>query len=115
MKKKIALLTVLMILLNMFAPYSVLFTNTVYAATGTIEENPVVFTNLGIVNKGTNRMLKVQVAIASEEVINGLDLKFKIDTNSITPCNKNTGSAIANIALSSTVSDYFLGTYQTKT
>ena len=115
MKKKIAFLTVLIILLNMFAPYSVLFTNTVYAATGEIEENPVVFSNLGIVNKGTNRILKVQVAIASEEVINGLDLKFKINTNSITPCNKNTGSAIANIALSSTVSDYYLGTFQTKT
>ena len=100
MKRKIAFITLLAILINIFAPYSALFSNNVYAATGQIEESPVIFNNLGITTKGTNRILKVQVAIVSEEIINGLDLKFKVDTNLITPCNKNTGSAISNIALS---------------
>ena len=33
-KKRIALLTVLIMIINLFAPYSILFKNTVSAATG---------------------------------------------------------------------------------
>ena len=114
-KKRIALLTVLIILFNMFSPYSILFNNTVLAATGNIEEKPVIMNNLGITQKGANRILKIQVAIASEEIINGLDFKFKIDKTKITPCNKNTGVASTSISLVFGQNDYYGGTIQTKT
>ena len=114
-KKRIALLTVLIMIFNMFSPYSILFNNTVYAATGEIEEKPVIMNNLGITTKGANRVLRVQVAIASEEIINGLDFKFSIDKTKITPCNKNTGIANNTISLIFSPNDYYGGTIQTKT
>ena len=114
-KKRIALLTVLIMIFNMFSPYSILFNNTVEAATGEIEEKPVIINNLGITQKGANRILKVQVAIASEEIINGLDFKFSIDKTKITPCNKNTGAANTSISLVFSQNGYYGGTIQTKT
>ena len=107
-QKRIALITVIIMLVSMFSPYTALI-NTVKAATGTIEEKPVVFNNLGITTKGNNRILKVQVAIASEEIINGLDLKFTIDTDRIVPCNKNTGTETTNMAMAAAQNAYYAG------
>lgn len=84
-RKRIALITVIAIIMNLFSPYSVLFKHTVEAATGAIEEKPVVFNNLGITDEDGNRILKLQIAIASHEIINGLDLKFSIDKTKIVP------------------------------
>ena len=49
-KRKVALLTVIIILLNLFSPYIPIFNNTVFAATGVLEENPLILNNLGITN-----------------------------------------------------------------
>ena len=113
-KKRIALATVIIIILSMFSPYSVLI-NTAQAATGTIEAEPVVFNNLGITTKGANRILTVQIAIASEEIINGLDLKFTIDTDRIVPCNRNTGAQTTNMTLATLQNTYYSGMVMGKT
>ena len=88
MKKRIALLTVFIIIMNLFAPYSVLFNSTVQAASTQIEEHPIVLTNLGITQKTQGRVLAVQVALSSETVIKGMDLQFKVDSTKLKPCNK---------------------------
>ncbi|MCI8620546.1 MAG: hypothetical protein HFJ50_01670 [Clostridia bacterium] len=113
-KKRIALLTVFILIINLFAPYSILFKNTVEAATGTIEENPFILSNLGITQKGANRMLTVQLGIGTEEVINGLDLMIKVDTNKLKPCNKNTGAPMNSINLITAQSDYCTGNFYIK-
>ena len=113
-KRIVALCTVLIMLINMFSPYTLLI-GTAEASTGTIEEKPVIFNNLGITTKGSNKILTVEIAIVSEEIINGLDLQFKVDRSKITPCNKNTGAASSVITLNSTQSDYCLSTFQKKT
>lgn len=114
-KRKVALLTVIIILLNVFSPYIPIFNNTVFAATGVLEENPLILNNLGITQKGNNRILKVEIALVSEAVINGFDLQFKVDPSKLSPCNKNTGSATNSIAMITTPSDYYAGTLQIKT
>ena len=114
-KRKVALLTVIIILLNLFSPYISIFNNTVFAATGVLEENPLILNNLGITQKGNNRILKVEIALVSEAVINGFDLQFKVDPNKLTPCNRNTGSATSSLPMIMSQSDYYAGTLQIKT
>ncbi len=110
LRKRIALITVLIIILNLFSPYSVLFKNTVSAVSNTVEENPVIINNLGIKKKGANRILTVQIAIASETLAKSMDLNFKItDTSKFTPCHKTTGAANTTFNFITAFSDYFLG------
>ena len=54
-EKKIALITLLVMILNMFSPYSILFNNISKAATGVLGENPIIINNLGVTKKGSNR------------------------------------------------------------
>ncbi len=115
MKKRIALLTVFIIIMNLFAPYSVLFNSTVQAASTQIEEHPIVLTNLGITQKTQGRVLAVQVALSSETVIKGMDLQFKVDSTKLKPCNKNTGADATAIAMISAQNTNNLATFQKKT
>ena len=115
MKKQIALLTVIILLLNIICPYISIFNSSVYAATGILEENPLIINNLGITQKGTNRMLTVEIALVSEAIINGFDLQIKVDPSKITPCNRNTGAANTSIAMITQISDYYIGTLQLRT
>ena len=50
-EKKIALITLLVMILNMFSPYSILFNNISKAATGVLGENPIIINNLGVTKK----------------------------------------------------------------
>lgn len=94
-KKRIALLTVLIMIINLFAPYSILLKNTVSAATGTLEEKPVLLSNRGIELKNSVRVLCVQLGVATEEIFNGLDIVLKFDASKITPCDKASGATTA--------------------
>ena len=114
-ERRIALAVLIIMIVSLFSPYGVLFQTTVQAATGTIEEKPLVFNNIGITQKGSNRILRIQVAISSEEIINGLDLRFSIDTNRITPCNKNTGAASTLATMIMAQASYYAGNIYTKT
>ena len=114
-KRIIAFLVLMAMLLNMFSPYTILFNNVANAATGVLEEYPLILNNLGITKKGSNRILTVELALVSEAVINGFDFQFKVDTTKLQPCNKNTGSAATGIGLITAQSDYYLGTLQIKT
>ena len=114
-KNRIALLMVIIMLLNLFSPYIPLLNNRALAATGVLEENPLILNNLGITQKGANRILNVEIALVSEAVINGFDLQFKVDTSKLSPCNKNTGAATSSIAMIMSQSDYYAGTLQIKT
>lgn len=97
-RRKIVLITVIAIIINLFSPYSVLFNHTVYAAaTGTIEEKPVVFKNYSVTDDGGNRILKLQIGIASHEIINGLDLKFSIDQTKLVPWDLEFGEESSDI------------------
>ena len=113
-KKQIAIITIIIMLLNMFSPYVTLFNNISYAGTGVLEENPLIFNNLGITTKGSNRILKVEIALVSEAVINGFDLQFKVDTSKLVPCNKNTGTETTSIGMITAISDYYMGNLYTR-
>ena len=114
-KRIIAFLVLMAMLLNMFSPYTILFNNVANAATGVLEEYPLILNNLGITKKGSNRILTVELALVSEAVINGFDFQFKVDTTKLQPCNKNTGSAATGVGLITAQSDYYMGTLQIKT
>ena len=53
-KRIIAFLVLMAMLLNMFSPYTILFNNVANAATGVLEEYPLILNNLGITKKGSN-------------------------------------------------------------
>ena len=112
-EKKVALITLLVMILNMFSPYSILFNNISNAATGVLGDDPIIL-NLGVTTKGSNKILTVEIAAVTEAVLNGFDFQFKIDTSKITPCNKNTGAATTSLGMIMSQSDYFLGTLQVK-
>ena len=114
-KRFIAFLILMAMLLNMFSPYTILFNNVVNAASGELEEYPLILNNLGITRKGSNRILTVELALVSEAVINGFDFQFKVDTSKLAPCNKNTGTSTTSLGMIMAQSDYFLGTLQVKT
>ena len=113
-EKKIALITLLVMILNMFSPYSILFNNISKAATGVLGENPIIINNLGVTKKGSNKILTVEIAAVTEAILNGFDFQFKIDKSKITPCNKNTGASTTSLGMIMAQSDYFLGTLQVK-
>ena len=113
-EKKVALITLLVMILNMFSPYSILFNNISNAATGVLGDDPIILNNLGVTTKGSNKILTVEIAAVTEAVLNGFDFQFKIDTSKITPCNKNTGAATTSLGMIMAQSDYFLGTLQVK-
>ena len=113
-EKKVALITLLVMILNMFSPYSILFNNISNAATGVLGDDPIILNNLGVTTKGSNKILTVEIAAVTEAVLNGFDFQFKIDTSKITPCNKNTGGATTSLGMIMSQSDYFLGTLQVK-
>ena len=113
-EKKVALITLLVMILNMFSPYSILFNNISNAATGVLGDDPIILNNLGVTTKGSNKILTVEIAAVTEAVLNGFDFQFKIDTSKITPCNKNTGAATTSLGIIMSQSDYFLGTLQVK-
>ena len=113
-EKKIALITLLVMILNMFSPYSVLFNNISKAATGVLGDDPIIINNLGVTQKGSNKILTVEIAAVTEAVLNGFDFQFKIDKSKITPCNKNTGASTTSLGMIMAQSDYFLGTLQVK-
>ena len=113
-EKKMALITLLVMILNMFSPYSILFNNISNAATGVLGDDPIILNNLGVTTKGSNKILTVEIAAVTEAVLNGFDFQFKIDTSKITPCNKNTGAATTSLGMIMSQSDYFLGTLQVK-
>ena len=98
----------------MFSPYSVLFNNISKAATGVLGDNPIIINNLGVTQKGSNKILTVEIAAVTEAVLNGFDFQFKIDKSKITPCNKNTGASTTSLGMIMAQSDYFLGTLQVK-
>ena len=54
-KKLIALLTILIMMFNMFSPYTALFVN---AATGTLEEDSLLFYNMGIKQTAKGNVLQ---------------------------------------------------------
>ena len=62
-EKKIALITLLVMILNMFSPYSILFNNISKAATGVLGENPIIINNLGVTKKGSNKILTVEITL----------------------------------------------------
>ena len=113
-EKKLALITLLVMILNMFSPYSILFNNISKAATGVLGENPIIINNLGVTKKGSNKILTVEIAAVTEAILNGFDFQFKIDKSKITPCNKNTGASTTSLGMIMAQSDYFLGTLQVK-
>ncbi len=94
-KKRIALLTVLILILNLFAPYSVLFKNTEIASGKVIAadtegagetESPIVFKNNGITEIGGYRVLKVELAIVNvSKTYGGFDINFTIDQTKLKP------------------------------
>ena len=114
-KRIIAFLVLMVMLLNMFSPYTILFNNVANAATGVLEEYPLILNNLGITQVKGNRVLTIELALVSEAVINGFDFEFKVDTTKLQPCNKNTGNAATGIGLITEPSDYYLGNLQIKT
>lgn len=50
-EKKVALITLLVMILNMFSPYSILFNNISNAATGVLGDDPIILNNLGVTTK----------------------------------------------------------------
>ena len=116
LKKQLAIITLIVLILNILCPNFSLFKSSVRAATtGVLEAKPLIFNNLGIENKGANRMLVLELAYVSEQTIKGTDFHFKIDTTKIVPANKNTGAAMNVIGMITTQSDYYQGTFQAKT
>ena len=109
-EKKVALITLLVMILNMFSPYSILFNNISNAATGVLGDDPIILNNLGVTTKGSNKILTVEIAAVTEAVLNGFDFQFKIDTSKITPCNKNTRAAATSQGMIMSQSEYYLGT-----
>ena len=87
-RKSIALLTLFMLLFNMFSPYTVLFNNYVYAANADMAETdkPFVVKNIGSeeLSDGST-MVTLEFAIASNVTNTGSDLCFYVDTNKIAP------------------------------
>ena len=75
-KRLIAIITILIVIINMFFPYSILFNTKVEAGTGVLEPYPVILTNLGITTIGSNRVLKVEVAMSTAATINGHFIHF---------------------------------------
>ena len=112
-KRLIAILTLIVMIFNMFSPYTLLVAQ---AATGTLEEDALVFQNMGVTTKTNGkRILRVQVALSSDEIQSGMDLTFKFDTTKIQPCNKNTGLAVTTSQatmnnLVAAQNDYYMGT-----
>ena len=88
-KKLIALLTILIMMFNMFSPYTALFVN---AATGTLEEDSLLFYNMGIKQTAKGNVLQLQIGISTEELIDGIDLQFEFDPNVIALCNPANGA-----------------------
>ena len=91
MRKRIALITILVIIMNLFAPYSILFKHTVQAASGVIEDNPIMVSNRGIKTVGSNRILCIQIGLATLQTINGIDFTLEYSSD-LVPCNKDSGS-----------------------
>ena len=116
-KKALAFLTLVIMIINMFSPYTALV---VHATTGTLEDDPLVFQNMGVTTKTNGkRILRVQVALSSDEIQSGMDLTFKFDTTKLQPCNKNTGLAVtaSQVTMNNLVAaqnDYYMGTIYTK-
>jgi len=112
LRKRIALTTVLILIINLFAPYSILFNtgNTVSAATiSTPEEKPIVLSNLGINSK---KVLTVQIALVTQTLIKGWDIQLRVDTTRITPC-RSTGAANTNFKFITGETGYYLGSIAT--
>ena len=103
LRKRIALITVFIIIMNLFAPYSVLFNNTVVAAESKAPadtDKPVIINNLGIqpvTYKGeTSQVLTIQIAIVSKTLVKQTDLNFKISDqylDKLEPCRYDRGTA----------------------
>ncbi|MBO5479557.1 MAG: bacterial Ig-like domain-containing protein, partial [Clostridia bacterium] len=115
-KKKIAFLTLVIILINLFSPYSILL-HKVNAASGTLPDPVVVFNKIqNITEKNGNKFFKVQVAVVGDINVKGLDLKLTYDNTKIQPAVKTTGASNTNIALTSeTYPDMADGMYTIKT
>ena len=87
-EKKIALITLLVMILNMFSPYSILFNNISKAATGVLGENPIIINNLGVTKKRIKQNPNSRNRCSNRSNPKWIRLQFKIDKSKITPCNK---------------------------
>ena len=116
LNKRIAILLIITMLLNMFSPYSSLF-NQVQAASDTVPNPVVVFNKIqNITEKSGNKFFKVQVAVVNNVNLNGFDLKFSYDSTKIQPANKTSGKAATAIGMiSETYPDMADGSYGTRT
>ncbi len=89
-KSAISLLTITILLLNMFLPNTILFNNNSYAVKGTVStsDRPIVIHNLGSEElEDGSKKVTMQFAIVSNINNTGMDLSFKVDLDKIAPLN----------------------------
>lgn len=115
-KKIISLLMVVMLLVNLFSPYSILLSES-QAASGTVPDPVVVFNKIqNIIEKNGNKYFKVQIAVVGDVNLNGIDVQFGFDQTKIEPANKVSGKPTTSIGMISEVyPDMADGSYATKT
>jgi len=89
-KRTISLLTLLIILLNMFSPYTMLL---VKAATGTMESDSLVFHNCGVTTLDNGKkVIKLELALLTSETVTGGDIQFEFDKSKVVICRPDTGA-----------------------
>ena len=123
-KKKItALLTIVVMILNMFSPYTALIVN---AAADTVEDDALTLYNYGVVKSTSyGDVIRVQMGISTADInFSGIDFRLKIDTSKIRPCHMTTGKPLTIAAAPDGVeltkfqgkeNDYYLGSVGAKT
>lgn len=82
-KRKIALVTLVIMLLNFILPYG--FIRVAEAATGNLEEKPIMFKNMGV----SGDVLTIEWGVNSNEVLTGFDFQFKVRPEIGTPCQSS--------------------------
>lgn len=104
-KKRTALLTLIIMILNLFYSYIPLF-NTVKAAV-TLPEKTVVMRRCSNIKSARNgKTVQYEVAIAGDIETYGFDIKFSVDTTKLV-AGKSTGDVATTTAQFSTINGYF--------
>ena len=122
-KKLTALLTIVVMILNMFSPYTALVVN---AAADTVEDDALTLYNYGVVKSTSyGNVIRIQMGISSADInFSGIDFRLKIDTSKMKPCHMNTGKPLTSAASPDGVeltnfqgkaNDYYLGSIGAKT
>ncbi len=99
-KKKItALLIIILLIAQMFSPYSILLKKS-YAAVDTTKPLLSVVAS-EVFTKGTHKLIKVTYAVTGENV-QTIDLSIGFDSTKIAPANKKTGAAFTTTNIGNT-------------